>query len=439
VTAPAEGDRSSALQQGTREFAGLYERHAYLVYNLALRITVDREGAIDAACAAFLASLSASDGDAELPRLTVRRALPTARQTPTPEAAGDAEAQAMLRATAELPPPERAVLALVGLASADIPAVAAALETTEEAAGSLIERAWTSFAGVARLPLDRAREAYASWLWAEPPGELWERLYPSFYAQLVRRVNAGPAQPDPVGAAAVAAVAAAAPRPRRRERRRARREERDARRARPPGRVRRAGRAIPLGRMVVMLVVLGAGAGVAYAAGLIGNSHRRTNNLALLVPTHKLTPQQIARLRKEEQQASREYAAQQKLAEKQAKAAQALQLKAMQQQQQQQQQAQIQAAKLAQKRRQDALKRAKQFAARQQALQAQLLAQAQQQQQAQQQAQLQQQQQQRTQRTTTTHQRTTTTQTSSTAPSSTQAQQQCLYNANNGTYVCPQH
>src|SRR5689334_21441290 len=132
------GDRYSALQRGTREFAGVYERNAYLIYNLTLRVTVDRDAAIEAADAAFLACLDAPDPDADLPGVAVRRALPQARHQATPEAAGEAEAQRMLSRTAELPPPERAVLALTGLAGADTARAAAALELPPEAAEGLL-------------------------------------------------------------------------------------------------------------------------------------------------------------------------------------------------------------------------------------------------------------------------------------------------------------
>jgi DNA-directed RNA polymerase specialized sigma24 family protein len=438
----SEADRSTALQQGTREFAGVYERNAYLVYNLALRITADKRAAIDAAQSAFLASLNSADQDAELPKLTVQRALSNAKSKPTPEAAGDSDARAMLRATAALPAPERAALALSELSKSAPVNVAAVLDVTEDAAASLLERAWSGFSQAASLSVEAAQEMYRGWLWAEPPGELWEQLYPSFYAQLVRRLNeAEAAEGKP--SAVVAAVAAAAPKPSRRERRRARQAEKDARRARRPGLVRRTVRAIPVGRLVLLALVGAAGTGVAYAAGVFG-THTHVPTVGIVTaPTHKLSPKEIAKLRAEEQAASRAYAAQQRQAAKQAMLQQALELKAMQQQRAQQAAVAKAAAQAAAQRQAAALKQAKQFAAQQQALQKQLL--------------LQQQQQQQQAATTPTNpypypypyttqqpkpkpkrQSNPNGSSTTTSPSSTQAQQQCLYNANNGTYVCPQ-
>ena len=440
----AESDRSAALQQGTREFAGVYERNAYLVYNLALRTTVDRTAAMDAACAAFLACLASEDPDAVLVKLTVRRALPGARQKPTVEAAGDAEAQAMLRATASLPAPERAALALVGLADADAAQVAAALEATEDASANLIKRAWTSFAEAARLPTGQAEKTYRGWLWAEPPTELWERLYPSFYAQLLRRLKAAGADGDASATAVVATVAAAAPKPSRRERRRARRGEKDARRAKPPGALRRGVRAMPIGRLVLLLVIAGAGAGAAYGTGLVGAKHRSgipASSFGAMQSTQKLTPAQIAALRAQEAQASANYAAQQRLARTQAGQQAALRQAALKQLK-----AQQAAQRTAAKRRSAAFRKA-QLAAQKRALQqATALAQPPPPQQSP-----------RPSYQAPPKQSSSSNSSSSSGsaggskpgsgsqpsgsnpnPTSTQAQQQCLYNANDGTYVCPQ-
>jgi hypothetical protein len=460
VVAPPEADRSTALQQGTKEFAGVYERHAYLVYNLALRIAADRDAAIETACAAFLASLGSSDAEADLPRLTVRRGIALAKQTPTPEAAGDADAQAMLRATAVLAPPERAALALIGVAKVDAAAVGRALDMTEEAAGGLVERAWSSLAKAASLPIEAAKDAYESWLWAEPPAELWELLYPSFYAELVRRVSSPESADHTTATAVMSTVAAAIPKPSRKERRRARRAERDARRSRPPGRVRRAVRKVPTGRLAGVLVVAGIAAGVAYLTGAFGGTPASsTASLPGSPGQQRLSPTQIAQLRLQEQQAERDYLAQQRAARQQ----QLLQAQALRQQQGQQR---TLAAQAAAQQRQAALKRAQQLAARQKALQQQLLKQAQLQQQSQsppaayvpppvQPAPT---------RPAPTH--PTSSGTGSTgssgghggsgggsqgtskpppsSPSGTssptpgQAQQQCLYDANSGQYVCPQ-
>lgn len=434
-------DRSTALQQGTREFAGVYERNAYLVYNLALRITTDRSAAIEAACSAFLGSLSSGDADAELPAITVRRALPLAREKPDAEAAGDEDAQAMLRAGATLAAPQRAALALIGLSGADTARVAGVLETSEEAAASVTERAWEAFASALHTPVNAAQAAYRAWLWAEPPIELWERLYPSFYAELERRVSAGADDADAVTISAIATVASAARRPSRKERRRARRAERDARRGTKPGRLRRTLRAVPVG-WVALLAAVAVGAAGAYAGGLIGPRRSPSTALGAGHAVRKLSPAQLAKLRAEERQAALAYAAQQQLAQRQAQAQRALELAAARNQQAKS----LAAARAAAKRQQQAaIKRAKQLAAQQRALQAQLVAQ--------------------------TPQPSTTSSSSpppsqsnstnkpsssssqsgsgskhgsgngsgtSTSPTPSQAQQSCLYNANNGTWVCPQ-
>src|SRR5207244_3006058 len=112
-------DRAAALQQGTKRFSAFYERHAYLVYNLSLRITCDRAVAIESSRAAFLASVAAPDPDEGLVKTAVSQALAVAPHQPAdPKGAGDADAEAMLRATAVLTPAERATLALTDVAGA---------------------------------------------------------------------------------------------------------------------------------------------------------------------------------------------------------------------------------------------------------------------------------------------------------------------------------
>jgi uncharacterized membrane protein YgcG/DNA-directed RNA polymerase specialized sigma24 family protein len=452
MSATVTADRSASIQQATREFAGVYERNAYLVYNLALRIALDADAAIDAAQAAFLACMSSPDPDADLPEVTVRRALSSARHSPSLQAAGEAEAQAMLSANAELVGTERAAIALIGLGGSGAPEVARVLDMPSDAAQGLIARAWAAFAAAARIEPAGAEEAYREWLWAEPPARLWERLYPSFYEQFVKRLSLVEEARPGAAAPVLAAVAEAAPRPGRRERRAARRAERDARRERPMGRVRRIARAITIGRIATLLAVVGAGAGVAYATGLVGAVHTGPfTRITATQPTHKLSPAQIALLRKEQLAASLAYAAQQKDISKQASLAARLEAQAIRQQRKRQLALQAAAAR---QQQQAAVKRGKQLAARQKALQAQLLAQQRLQQPA-------------LQRQATTPAPASTRNGSGTGagsgsangsgkhrsgagngssgsgsgsggPTPSQAQQQCLYDANNGTYVCPQ-
>src|SRR3954454_19307054 len=122
----AEQDLATVLQQRTRSFADLYERQAYLVYNLALRICCEPGAAARAAERAFLSPAP----EHELPRTVV--AIAVAEAPARPRADG-AAAQGLVA----LPAPQRAALALAGLADLDAAGVAAAMGIGEDAAAEL--------------------------------------------------------------------------------------------------------------------------------------------------------------------------------------------------------------------------------------------------------------------------------------------------------------
>jgi hypothetical protein len=195
-------DRSAQLQQATRAFARFYEQNAYLVYNLALRITCERDKATQAAGDAFLSQTGPSAGS--LPTAVVSRALALASQQPTANGAGDEESERMLAATATLAPPQRAILALVSLATPDEagsahaagPAhAAAAMGLTEQVAEGLLQRTWEGLAKTIGGGVAAAQERYEAWLWAQPPAELWEGLYPSFVKSIERQLSSGASLP----------------------------------------------------------------------------------------------------------------------------------------------------------------------------------------------------------------------------------------------------
>lgn len=186
---------TAILHERTRELTSRYERHAYLVYNLALRITCAEA---PAALAAERAFLTAADDEA-LIGAAARAALEEAPGRPPCDGAGDEQATALLRATAALPPVQRAALALTDLAEADAGEVASALALAPGIVEGILDRAR------ADGPSDEER---AGWLWAHPPDELWEHTYHRFHEETERDLS----RPTVV----MAAEPARAPRRRRR-------------------------------------------------------------------------------------------------------------------------------------------------------------------------------------------------------------------------------
>jgi hypothetical protein len=169
----------------------MYERYAYLVYNLALRITCERPSAMAAAERAFLARVGEPESQDALVAGTVESALAAARLRPRPGGAGAAEEEAMLALTAELlDPRERALLALASLRALEPAAAGAELSLEPEAAEQLLVDAYEKL-GRARIePAADAAAGYEGWLWAAPPAALWEGLYPKFYRAAERAVQA---------------------------------------------------------------------------------------------------------------------------------------------------------------------------------------------------------------------------------------------------------
>jgi hypothetical protein len=208
---PATQDRTAQLQRHTREFASLYERNAYRVYNLALRTTCERESAIESAARAFLTQLDHPGDEGHLIAAVVSTALGSAKPNPRPHGAGDQEAEAMLSATATLPPSERAALALGTVASVGPGTMGRALGLPPDNVAALHDRALDNLAAQLGVDRDQAEVAYGAWLLAAPPDPLWETLYPSFHAAIDRQLRqTGAAEASNVVALPAAATAAVA-------------------------------------------------------------------------------------------------------------------------------------------------------------------------------------------------------------------------------------
>jgi hypothetical protein len=124
--------------------------------------------------------------------MALSQALAVAADRPAkPNGAGDAEAEAMLAATASLPPSGRAALALTGLTDASPTDIAATMNVSNEVADGLLVRAFAGLASELGEEPEGAESAYRSWLLVEPPQELWETLYPGFYRAVERRLREG--------------------------------------------------------------------------------------------------------------------------------------------------------------------------------------------------------------------------------------------------------
>jgi hypothetical protein len=183
-------DAAAELQRRVRELSKLYEQHAYLLYNLALRTTCEPESAVRAAERAFLQQALRDGGQQRLVAASVAVALTEASATPDPHGAGDAGAEAMLAAAATLEPAERAALALRWLADADAHAVGQAMGIGEAAASELVDRGAQRLASALGVDLAELDHHGADWLWAPPPAELWERIYPRLHRALEREALA---------------------------------------------------------------------------------------------------------------------------------------------------------------------------------------------------------------------------------------------------------
>jgi hypothetical protein len=215
LTAPGQDGISAPLQERVRAFTAFYEQHAYLAYNLALRITCAQEAAGRAVQRGFLRQVE--HRPAGLVAATAEAALQEAAAVPDATAAGDPEAQALLTAISKLAPAERAALALADLAHAGSTGIGEALGVPGEQAGKLLERSREAFATALGLSRTQADEAARNWMWAAPPSEIWEELYPRFHRTVERQLRRGSVEEHtliltPDGAAAPVTASRAAKR-----------------------------------------------------------------------------------------------------------------------------------------------------------------------------------------------------------------------------------
>jgi hypothetical protein len=177
----------------------LYEREAYRIYNLALRITCDREAAARATETAFLRHVAArgveAEGDgASLVEQTVGAARALAPRSKG--ATGLGKEDALLEAASSLGPPERAAIALISVGTSSAKGIAAAMGTTEQVAESLVKEAKRSFGSQIGVAGTRIGPKLRDWTWAEPPEEIWESVYPQAQRVLVERERAGTEAPS---------------------------------------------------------------------------------------------------------------------------------------------------------------------------------------------------------------------------------------------------
>jgi len=248
LTQESEGI-SATLQERVRAFTAFYEQHAYLAYNLALRITCEGDAAARAVQRAFLGQVE-SDPPGLLP-VTVRAAVEEAPVEPDPSAAGDPESQALMAAAGRLSPAERGALAASELAEAGPEEIGEALGIPADQAANLIERAREAFAAKLGAPRQRADQAARDWMWAAPPNEIWEDLYPLFHRTVERQLRRGDAEHTLVLKGGTAQAPAKVTR-------------------RGTRRMRRAGRSAPRGRLrqLPLRIVLPLAAVLLVAAGL---------------------------------------------------------------------------------------------------------------------------------------------------------------------------
>jgi hypothetical protein len=233
---------SAELQERVRAFTAFYEANAYLAYNLALRVACADACARRAVHVGFLRQLD--DRPAGLAASTAEAAVREAAPTADAAAAGDPASQTLLGAMGSLAPTERAAVSLADLADGDAELVGAALGLPAEQAGALLERARASFAAALGCDADTAEATRRDWMWAAPPDEIWQDLYPEFHRAVERRLRAG------VGAAPTLIVRPDAPVAPAKARRRASKGK--------PRRPIRWGLALPLLALVAVIAAGGA-------------------------------------------------------------------------------------------------------------------------------------------------------------------------------------
>ncbi|HEX2015805.1 MAG TPA: hypothetical protein VGN69_03845 [Solirubrobacteraceae bacterium] len=310
-------DRSAALQQRSKQFSAAYEAHAYVVYNLALRICCDEAQALECAQQAFLSRVAADDLGEGLDVAAVAAALAVAAENPAPSGAGDAEAQQMLAATARLSPPQRAALAVLGLTEASVESLASMLSLAPDAAARLHERALSELGAILGGGVDVAT-VYRAWLWAAPPDRLWESVFPLFYVAADELIRGA----EPSRNVDTPTEALKAPSATRKQRRAAKRAASAVAVAAGPapsagGRAARRLRPDWLTMPIMFVVMLCALAAFAAATqlGLLSGGHSSGptfGNGGAPAPSYgTMSPAKLDQLRMKELQQSRAYAAQQ--------------------------------------------------------------------------------------------------------------------------------
>jgi hypothetical protein len=183
-SAPVADQYQATVAARLEQLTSLYERNAYVVHNLTSRICVTPERAARATERAFLAQVSQPDParlTLDAARLAVEEADQSDRST------GD---DPVLGANARLTPPERAALALTMLAGAGGAQVAASLGIDAPAAAQLETRAAENLGVLLRATPDEALERYRALELAEPPIEIWNALYPELHANVAQTARA---------------------------------------------------------------------------------------------------------------------------------------------------------------------------------------------------------------------------------------------------------
>jgi hypothetical protein len=198
----ADRARTQSTEERAGAFTRLYEARAYVVYNLALRIACERDVALTAAESAFLRQAEAGASEDSLVAAVVAAATSQAGRKPKPSGVGESE-QDLLRASAALPAPERAALALTIMADMPVAETAATLHVGEDTAAELVQRATNGFAAETGVEPGAVYDLYVEWGWADPPKELWERVYPAFRRAVERSSEGVASAPLPAPAATV--------------------------------------------------------------------------------------------------------------------------------------------------------------------------------------------------------------------------------------------
>lgn len=188
-------ERQPTPAERLEQLTSLYERQAYVVWNVSRRTTLEGDRAVDAARRAFLGQVEAPDESrlaADAARLAAEQSQPV-----DPRALDDPT----LAASAHLAPVQRAVFALSALAGG-----AGAFGLDESAEQEVRRRGLEQLATLLGVSAAEAEEAYADLPWEEPPAELWQALYPELHAAVTKEARAGQAE---------AAMTEPAPAPRR--------------------------------------------------------------------------------------------------------------------------------------------------------------------------------------------------------------------------------